>query len=149
MWPRAVWKGEMECSQPAPPKPRVANALRLTLALASPPSVEARDMRMGKVWHGPPHTDCHSSKTLQDETSHHPARASFHTDSYITMLACMQHHTRCSCSAIITTIPSSRHQQTCLNKAYIHGRQPLFSPVPTLPGLIDKQRQITFLPCCP
>jgi hypothetical protein len=48
----------------------------------------------------------HSSKTFQGEASSHPARASFHTDRYITMHVCMQHHTRCT--VLLSLLPWHR-----------------------------------------
>lgn len=107
----------MECSQPAPPKPRVANAPALTLALASPPSVEAGDYADGQglawlAWPSSHRLPIHQRHCKTRRATTLPVPRFILTDPVITMLACVQHHTRCSCIAITTTaFPPSRYQQ--------------------------------------
>ena len=66
----------------------------------------ARDMRMGKARPGmallTQIAHQYPSKTLQDETSHHPARASFHTDRWLYSIAQCLH--LCSITHVVLAV---------------------------------------------
>jgi hypothetical protein len=132
--------GDLECSQPAPPKPPSTGQCTLepalTLALASPPTVEARDMRIGEA------RVCSSSHRLPIHQRHCETRRAIRlpvprfvlTAISQPMHVCSITHVVLALPIAITTTDNIYSSSTSLNKAYIHA---LISPGPTLRGPID------------